>query len=148
MDARDARLRGIPRSRDTIASLDPQHDPRSKRARSSQTRTNKKLDRRISVSRVWPRIHLEASRTCDGVDLPRATTPAVPLRTRPRSRSFCLVVIFSDKADVSLVIGINVKDHLHELAAAMHHPKAQNLERAAVLLVNPHNVRHWCDPAR
>ena len=40
------------------------------------------LDGRISVSRVWPRIHLEASRTCDRVDLPSVTTHSVLLRRK------------------------------------------------------------------
>lgn len=45
-------------------------------------------------------------------------------------------------ADVSLVIGINVKDHIHELAAAMHHPKKHRILKE-LQSVNPHNVRHW-----
>lgn len=147
MDASDARLRGIPRSRDTIASLDPQHDPRSKRTQSSQTRPNRARSTNQCVARVAQNTSrgitdLRWSRSSSGYN---ARSPSKNERVDVAS---LLVVIIQNKADVSLVIGINVKDHLHELAAAMHHPKAQNLERAAVLLVNPHNVRHWCDPAR
>lgn len=79
MNANDVRLLGIPRSRDTIASPDPQHDAHFRVP--TPLEAGFKLHGRISVSRVWPRIHLEASRTCDGVDLPWATTPTVPLRT-------------------------------------------------------------------
>lgn len=87
MRVNDARLLDVPHSRGIIASLDPQHDsylrvPTPLEAGPSKSvRTYLSLrDARISVARVWPRIHLEASRTCDGGELPRAATPAVALR--------------------------------------------------------------------